>query len=86
MDINNRSINNFEGKNNSNCTNDILVHVSIKSKIISHTYKEQSQFATQKFGIPQRDGGSVNHPENTVVWHLTSDSGVMALALNSSNM
>ena len=52
MDINNRSINSFEGKNNSNCTNDILVHVSIKSKIISHKYKEQSQFATQKFGIP----------------------------------
>jgi hypothetical protein len=34
----------------------------------------------------QRDGRSVNHPENTVAWHLTSDSGVMALALNSSNM
>lgn len=52
MNINNRSINSFEGKNNINCANDILVHVSIKSKIISHKYKEQSQFATQKIGKP----------------------------------
>jgi hypothetical protein len=50
MNINNRSINGFESKNNSNCANNILVHVSIKSKIISHKYIEQSQVATQKFG------------------------------------
>jgi hypothetical protein len=32
-------------------------------------------------GLPQRDRGSVNHPETTVAWHLASDSGAAALAL-----
>jgi hypothetical protein len=30
---------------------------------------------------PERERGSVNHPETTVSWHLASDSGTPAFAL-----